>query len=88
MIATSIYLACACLSIVCCALVWRRHMRRPSHLLRWSGFAFASLAANNLFLVLDMVILPSTNFGGPIIRNAFSAGAGGMLLYALLAETA
>lgn len=53
-----IYGLCALTSICCAALLWRGYLRSSFRLLFWSAWCFLLLAVNNVFLVIDKVILP------------------------------
>jgi hypothetical protein len=59
--ATIVYLLCFATSTACAWLLvagWRRSRAR---LLLWSGVCFLLLAANNLLVVIDLVLLPSVD---------------------------
>ena len=54
----SVYVLCLLTSVACAWLLWRSYARSRTRLLLWSGICFAFLAANNLALVVDLVIWP------------------------------
>lgn len=56
-----VYLLCFLTSAACAALLIRQYRRRPSPILLWSGGCFVLLAASNLLVVLDRVILPQVD---------------------------
>jgi len=56
--ATIVYLLCLVTSAACAWLLGRSYRRNGMRLLLWSGICFAFLAANNLVLVLDLVVWP------------------------------
>jgi hypothetical protein len=58
--ATSVYLLCCLTSAACAWLLGRSYLRGRTRLLLWSSICFAFLAANNLALVLDLVVWPTS----------------------------
>jgi hypothetical protein len=56
--AKAVYLLCALTSVLCAALLIRSWFRSRVRLLLWSSFCFAGLAANNVLLFVDLVIVP------------------------------
>lgn len=57
--ATIVYLLCFFTSAACAWLLGRNYRGGRTRLLLWSSICFAFLAANNLALVLDLVVFPS-----------------------------
>lgn len=57
-----IYLLCMATSITCAVLLARTYMRTRSRLLLWTALSFGLLAANNLLLVLDLLVLTQIDF--------------------------
>ncbi|NUR45182.1 MAG: hypothetical protein HOP91_03355 [Sphingomonas sp.] len=57
--ATIVYLLCLLTSVMCAWLLGRSYRRTGTRLLLWSSVCFAFLAANNLALVLDLVVWPN-----------------------------
>ncbi|HVK93320.1 MAG TPA: DUF5985 family protein [Noviherbaspirillum sp.] len=55
-----IYALCALTSILCCGLLLRSYKRTGSRLLLWSGLCFAGMSVNNVLLILDRVVFPTT----------------------------
>src|SRR4051795_11330265 len=53
---TTVYLLCLLTSLVCAWLLGRSYWHNGTRLLLWSAICFAFLAANNLVLVLDLVV--------------------------------
>ena len=53
-----VYSLCLLTSAACAWLLGRSYRRNGMPLLLWSCIAFAFLAANNLVLVLDLVVWP------------------------------
>jgi hypothetical protein len=58
----AVYILCFLTSVACAWLLGRSYFENGTRLLLWSSVCFFFLAANNLFLVLDLVILPSYDF--------------------------
>ena len=56
--ATIVYLLCLLTSAACAWLLGRSYRRNGTRLLLWSSVCFVLLAANNLVLVLDLVVWP------------------------------
>lgn len=58
-VAAIVYLLCLLTSTLCAWLLGRSYQRTGTRLLLSSSLCFALLAANNLVLVLDLVIWPN-----------------------------
>ena len=56
---TIVYVLCFLTSAACAWLLSRAYQRNGTRLLLWSAICFAFLAANNLVLVLDLVVWPN-----------------------------
>ena len=56
--ALTIYSLCALTSLACAWLLLASYRRTGHRLLFWSGWSFAAMTVNNLFLVLDKVVFP------------------------------
>lgn len=56
--ATMVYVLCFLTSAACAWLLGRAFARTGTRLLLWSSVCFGFLAANNLVLVLDLVVWP------------------------------
>lgn len=54
-----VYVLCLLTSAACAWLLGRSYRRSGVRLLLWSSICFAFLAANNLVLVLDLVVWPA-----------------------------
>ena len=59
--AETVYLLCALTSIVCAVLLVRGYAASGSRLLLWSGLCFVGLAANNVLLVVDLLVVPTVD---------------------------
>lgn len=56
----AVYVLCFLTSVACAWLLGRSYQRGRTRLLLWSSIGFAFLAANNLALVLDLVVWPTS----------------------------
>lgn len=56
-----VYVLCFVTSGACAWLLARSYLRNGTRLLLWSAISFVFLAANNLVLVLDLVIWPDAD---------------------------
>jgi hypothetical protein len=56
--AAIVYLLCFATSAACAWLLLAGWRRSRARLLLWSGLCFVLLAANNLLVVLDLLVLP------------------------------
>jgi hypothetical protein len=61
MIAQIVYMLCGLTSILCAALLYRQFRANRTPLLFWTTCGFVFLAATNVLLFLDMVILPNVD---------------------------
>lgn len=57
-----VYLLCALTSVLCAGLLLRSYRANRSKLLLWSTLCFVGLAANNIFLLVDLVLVPDIDF--------------------------
>ena len=57
----AVYILCLLTSSACAWLLGRSYSRSGVRLLLWSSICFAFLAANNLVLVLDLVVWPGAD---------------------------
>ncbi|HET6372296.1 MAG TPA: DUF5985 family protein [Candidatus Polarisedimenticolia bacterium] len=83
--AETVYMLCALTSIACAWLLLRTWSRRRVRLLLWTGLCFIGLAANNVILFVDLVMVPETDFGP--LRSVVALLALGVLLYGLVWES-
>jgi hypothetical protein len=58
---TIVYVLCLATSLLCAVLLVRAYWASRSRLLLWSALCFVLLAANNLLVVVDMVMLPQAD---------------------------
>ena len=68
-----VYILCLLTSAACAWLLGRSYSRSGVRLLLWSSICFAFLAANNLVLVLDLVVWPEPDLRLPRLVLALAA---------------
>ena len=83
--AEAVYLLCALTSVMCAALLWRGYLASRTKLLFWSSLCFAGLAANNVLLFVDLVLVPGIDLG--LLRSTMALGAMLVLLFGLVWES-
>jgi hypothetical protein len=79
-----VYGLCLLTSALCAGLLLRAWRQSRSRLLLWTALSFSFLALNNLFLVVDMVILPTVDLW--YWRQAASLLSIGVLVYGFIWE--
>jgi hypothetical protein len=57
----AVYVLCFLTSSACAYLLGRQYHQSRARLLLWSAACFVFLAANNLLLMLDLLVLPDVN---------------------------
>ncbi len=80
----SIYLLCLLTAIACCVLLARGYRRQGARLLLWSAVCFGFLALHAAVVVLELLVLPGTDF--QVVRHAASLGAVSSLIFGLVWE--
>ena len=83
-LAPTIYTLCLLFSAVCAWLLVRSYIRTRTRLLLWSAICFFLLAVNNLFVVIDLLLVQSIDFG--IFRQLCTLSAVSVLLYGFIWE--
>jgi hypothetical protein len=83
--AEAVYFLCAITSALCALLLLRSYRATRTRLLLWTSLCFGALLANNLLLVIDLVLLPST-IDLSIWRSLTAALAGLILVLGLIWE--
>ena len=68
-----VYVLCFLTSAACAWLLGRSYRRSGTRLLFWSSICFLFLAANNLVLVIDLVILLDEDLRLPRLLFALAA---------------
>jgi hypothetical protein len=77
-----IYLLCVGTSLICAYLLARAYRASRTWLLIWSALCFALLAANNLVLAVDILLLPTIDL--TIVQLTTSLAAVAVLLYGFI----
>lgn len=83
---TAVYILCFLASIVCLVLLARSYLRTRAKLLFWSALCFVWLALNNLLVIVDIVILP-TSIDLSSVRLLASLVAVSVLIFGFVWET-
>src|SRR5688500_1480252 len=79
-----VYVLCLVTSAACAWLLGRSYGRSGTRLLLWSSICFSFLAANNLVLVLDLMVWPI--FDLRLIRLLLSFAAVASLIWGFVWE--
>jgi len=77
-----VYLLCFATSSACAWLLAASYRRSRARLLLWSALCFTFLAANNLLVVVDLLLLPETDFR--LARLLLALAAVGVLLFGFI----
>lgn len=80
--ATAVYTLCFLTSSACALLLGRSYARTGARLLLWSSTCFVLLAANNLVLVVDLLVVPDHDLR--IWRLLLALGGVGTLLFGFI----
>ena len=80
-----VYILCGLTSILCAVLLYRQHRLRRGGLLFWSTWCFLCLAATNVLLYVDLVVLPQVDLS--TVRSAITLAGMMMLLYGMIRES-
>ena len=83
--ANAVYFLCAVTSSGCAVLLIRSWLASRVRLLMWCALGFTGLAANNLLLFLDRVVLPERDLGA--LRDASGLLGISILLLGLIWES-
>ncbi|HEX6099688.1 MAG TPA: DUF5985 family protein [Thermoanaerobaculia bacterium] len=85
MFANLVYVLCALTSVACAVLLYRGYRRSHTRLLFWSAVCFVGLAANNLFLIVDLRVVPAIDLSAwRLVPALIGVGA---LIFGLIWET-
>lgn len=85
MFANLVYVLCALTSVACAVLLYRGYRRSHTRLLFWSAVCFVGLAANNLFLIVDLRVVPAIDLSAwRLVPALIGVGA---LVFGLIWET-
>lgn len=75
----AVYFLCFATSGAVAILLLRNYLRTGARLLMWSALCFAFLAANNVAVIFDLLILPDQNYS--LVRVVLSLTAVSLLLF-------
>lgn len=78
----SVYLLCFLTSAACTLLLARSYRRAGARLLFWSALCFLFLAANNLLVIFDLLLIPDMDFR--FVRYLLALAALGVLLFGFI----
>ena len=78
----AVYLLCFATSGACALLLGRSYRRNGMRLLLWSALCFVLIALNNLFVIIDLLLVESIDFG--LVRLALSLSAASVLLFGFI----
>jgi hypothetical protein len=79
---TLVYSLCFLTSGACALLLARTYWRTGTRLLLWSALCFVFLAANNLLVLVDLLLFPSLD--SLLARYLLSLAALGVLLFGFI----
>ena len=82
---TAVYILCFLTSAACAWLLGRSYLANRTRLLLWSSVCFGFLALNNLALVLDLVVFP-TSIDLRLIRLVLAFAAAASLIWGFVWE--
>lgn len=80
-----VYAMCALTAAACAWLLLNAYGRGRYRLLLWSGLCFLGLTINNVFLVMDKVILPGHDMS--LWRSGVALLSMSVLIYGLVWDT-
>jgi hypothetical protein len=83
-LATVVYVLCAVTSCLCAVLLARGWLASRARLLLWSALCFGFLAANNVLLVFDKLVVAGTDL--QLARTLTALAGVAVLLYGLIWE--
>ncbi|HEX8916426.1 MAG TPA: DUF5985 family protein [Humisphaera sp.] len=82
-LAPAVYALCALTCVACAALLARGYLRSRARLLLWAALCFVGLAANNVLLYVDKVLL-ATEADLSVWRTGTALAGLGVLLFGLI----
>ena len=80
-----VYVLCALTSVLCAGLLLRSYLANRSRLLLWSTLCFIGLAANNVFVFVDLVVVPDIDLR--YLRSGSAIAGLGLLAFGLIWES-
>jgi hypothetical protein len=82
--AESVYLLCVLTSAAIAILLLRGYRRSGERLLLWTGLGFVGLCANNVLVVIDLMLGPNRDLS--LVRNLPTLLGGAFVVYGLVWE--
>ena len=79
---TLVYALCFITSSACALLLARSYRRSGARLLLWSALCFLFLALNNFVVIIDLLIIPASDYR--LSRLVLSVAALGVLLFGFI----
>lgn len=83
MTAAIVFVLCALTSVACTVLLVRGYLQSRTRLLMWASLGFVALAANNVLLVCDRLLMSAYDLALPRVVTAL-AGVSLMLFGCLI----
>lgn len=70
-----VYILCLLTSGACAYLLFRNYQRTATRLLLWGSLSFLFLAANNLIVIIDLIVLPQVDLAATRLLLSLTAAA-------------
>lgn len=83
--AAVVYVLCALTSFACAVLLLRAYGERRVNLLFWSGLGFIGFALSNIFLVIDIIMVPGMDLR--LLRSVPVLAGLAVLIYGMVWDT-
>jgi hypothetical protein len=80
-----VYVLCAATALLAAGLLARGYRRSRSRLILWSMLCFLGLAANNVLLVIDLMVVPDVDL--MVARTGTAVAALFLLVFGLVWES-
>ena len=80
-----IYASCAIASTFCALLLIRNYRRSRVRLALWTSLCFVGLAANNVLMFIDLVVVPTADLS--VLRGSVALLGLSLLVFGLVRET-
>jgi hypothetical protein len=80
--AQAVYTLCAVTSVACAVMLILAYRSARSRLLLWSSLCFVALAANNVLLLVDLVVVPAIDLS--MVRTGIAVAGLSTLVFGLV----
>ena len=80
--AEAVYTLCAITAIACAMMLIMAYRSSRSRLLLWSSLCFVALAANNVLLIVDLILGPTIDLS--MLRTGIAVGGLSILVFGLI----